>query len=87
MVDAGFAEIMRIDRADAESLLNGYACASVADALGLRAVQLQSFIATGSATVALAERLGMQVQAAEDFGIRLGKKGRIGLIVGMLLAG
>jgi hypothetical protein len=29
----------------------------------------------------------MQVQAAEDFGIRLGKKGRIGLIVGMLLAG
>lgn len=87
MVDAGIAEIMKLNRADAESLLNGYACASVADALALQTIQLQSFIDTGSATAAVAERLGMQVDGAENLGIRLGKKGRIGLVAGMLVAG
>jgi len=85
MVDAGVAEVMRLTVTDAECLLNGHACASVAEALGVQAIHLQAFLDTGSATTELAERLGMQPEAVEDVGIRLTKKGRIGLIVGELL--
>lgn len=85
MVDAGIAEIMRVSVNDAECLLNGHICANVADALGVEAAQLQSFIDAGTATGSVAARLGTQMASAEDVGNRLTRKGRIGLVVGMLL--
>jgi hypothetical protein len=87
MVDAGIAETMGLTAADAENLINGHALPSVADAFGVPLLHLQSYIDTGSVTQVFAERLGQQVDAAEDLGIRLGKRGRIGLIMGRLLAG
>lgn len=87
MVDAGIAEMMRLTAAETEDLINGHASASVADAFGAPEIHLQSYIDSGSVTQAFGDRLGMQAAAAEDLGARLGKRGRIGLILGLLLAG
>jgi hypothetical protein len=48
---------------------------------------IESYINSGSAAAVLAERLGVNMLAAEDLGARLGREGRIGLIFGLLLAG
>ncbi|HUB18791.1 MAG TPA: hypothetical protein VL990_09165 [Acidobacteriaceae bacterium] len=85
MVDAGVAAIMHVSVTDAECLVNGHVCGGVAEALGVQAVHVQAFLDTGSALPIFAERVGMTPAAAEDLGMRLGKKGRIGLILGMLL--
>ncbi len=85
MVDAGIAETMGLTVTDADDLVNGRASASVADAFGVPIVHVQSYIDTGATTAVFAERLGLQLEAAEDLGIRLGKRGRIGLIIGRLL--
>ncbi len=87
MVNADVAEKMRVARADAESLLaSGHASANVADALGVPVLCLQPYIDDGAVTVVVAERLGIEPDAAEDLAMRLGKKGRIGLIVALLMA-
>lgn len=85
MVHTGVAEVMRLTELDAEHLLNGYASDSVAEALGVDAASLQSYLDTGTAPATFAGRLGMLPDSAEEIGIRLTKKGRIGLIVGILL--
>ena len=85
MVDTGIAETMGLTVTDADDLVNGRASSSVADAFGVPIVHVQSYIDTGTTTAVFAERLGLQLAAAEDLGIRLGKRGRIGLIIGRLL--
>lgn len=48
---------------------------------------VESYINPGSAAAVLAEHFGVNMLAAEDLGVRLGREGRIGLIFGLLLAG
>jgi hypothetical protein len=86
MVDAGIARMMRVSTTDAECLLNGHACPSVAETLGAPAIHIQAYVDTGQAAVIFAEKLGVDPEAVEDLGMRLGKKGRIGLIIGMMMA-
>jgi hypothetical protein len=86
MVDAQIAAMMGVSRPDAENLMNGFVPSSVEETLGVQTIQLQSYIETGSATDALAERLGMTTAAAEELGMRLGRKGRIGLVFGMFVS-
>jgi hypothetical protein len=87
MVDTGIAQTMGVTATDAENLMSGHVCAGVADALAVPILHLQSYIESGSVTAVLAERLGMEVAAAEDLGMRLSKRGRIGLVFGLLVAG
>jgi len=85
MMVAGIASIMHVTFADAQGLLNGFVGMSVANALGVDAHHIQSWIDTGVPAPIFADRLRMETETAEDIGMRLGKKGRIGIIVGMLL--
>jgi hypothetical protein len=87
MIDPVVAEALGIERADAENLLNGFASPSVADALGVPLVNLQPYLDIGVVAVVFADRLGIPSEAVEDFMTRLTKKGRVGLLFGMLLAG
>ncbi len=85
MVIAGLARAMRVTAGDAQSLLNGHVAESVEQELGVVAFQIQLWIDTGTAGIDFAERLGMDTLVAEDLGMHLTKKGRIGLIFGMLI--
>lgn len=87
MIHAAIAETAGVTLGDLDSLLTGRVYASIADKLGIPMGYVESYISSGSAAAVLAERLGVNMLAAEDLGARLGREGRIGLIFGMLLAG
>ena len=85
MIDATVAEAMGIPHNEAEDLLNGLMSPGIAQAIGVPQDQLRAYVDTGSASSLMAERLGVPMESAmEDLGIRLGKKGRIGLVAGLL---
>jgi hypothetical protein len=83
---AVLADKMGITLADADSLLNGRAYATVSNALGVPMGYIDSFINNGSASAALANCLGVNISATEELGTQLGREGRIGLIFGLLMA-
>jgi hypothetical protein len=85
MIHAVVAEKMGVILGDAESLLKGRVYASVAGTLGVPMGYVESYINGGEASVAMADRLGVNIAAAEDLGRGLGREGRIGLIFGLLL--
>jgi len=86
MIDAAVAEAMGIAHNEAEDLLNGVVSPGIAHAIGVPHEQVRAYVDTGSTSALMAERLGVSMEtAAEDMGIRLGKKGRIGLVAGLLL--
>jgi hypothetical protein len=87
MIHAVVAESAGVILGDLDSLLTGHVYASIADKLDIPMGYLESYINSGSAAAVLAERLGVNMLAAEDLGARLGREGRIGLIFGLLLAG
>ena len=85
MIDATVAEAMGIHHNEAEDLLNGLVSPGIAQAIGVPQEQVRAYVDTGSASSLMAERLGVQMESAvEDLGMRLSKKGRIGLIAGLL---
>lgn len=85
MIDATVAEAMGIPHNEAEDLLNGLVSSGIAHAIGVPQEQLRAYIDTGSASNLLAERLGVPMDSAvEELGTRLSRKGRIGLIAGLL---
>lgn len=86
MVHAAVAQRAGTTPADLDSLFAGRAYASVADKLNVPMAYIEDFINTGSAAAALAERLGFNMLAAEDLGARLDRQGRVGLIIGILIA-
>ena len=86
MIHAVVAESAGVTLGDLDSLLTGRVYASIADKLGIPMGYIESYIGSGSAAAVLAERLGVNMLAAEDLGARLGREGRIGLIFGLLLA-
>ena len=87
MIHAVVADSAGVTLGDLDSLLTGRVYASIADKLGIPMGYVESYISSGSAAAVLAERLGVNMLAAEDLGARLGREGRIGLIFGLLLAG
>lgn len=87
MIHAIVAESAGVVLGDLDSLLNGRVFASIADRLGISMADIESYINSGLAAAVLAERLGVNMLAAEDLGVRLGREGRIGLIFGLLLGG
>jgi hypothetical protein len=86
MIHAVVADSAGVTLGDLDSLLTGRVYASIADKLGIPMGYIESYISSGSAAAVLAERLGVNMLAAEDLGARLGREGRIGLIFGLLLA-
>ncbi len=87
MIHADVAESAGEVLGDLDSLLNGRVYASIGDKLGIPMGYIESYINSGSAAAVLAERLGVNMLAAEDLGAHLEREGRIGLIFGLLLAG
>jgi hypothetical protein len=85
MIDAAVAEAMGIPHNEAEDLLNGLVSPAIAHAVGVPQEQVRAYIETGATSNLLAERLGVPMESAvEELGTRLSKKGRIGLIAGLL---
>lgn len=74
-----------ITLADLESLLRGTAFATVQERLGVPMGHIDDFIRANSASADLATRLGFHMGAAETLGASLGRDGRIGLIIGVLI--
>lgn len=85
MIDAAVAETLGVDRADADNLLNGFASAGIADAVGISQLHIQPFLDNGIVVPVLADRLGIPAEAVEELSMRLTKKGRVGLLIGMLM--
>ncbi len=85
MIHAVVAEKMGVILSEAASLLNGRVYASVAGTLGVPMVYVESYINGGEASIEMADRLRVNIAAAEDLGRDLGREGRIGLIFGLLL--
>ncbi len=71
---------------DIERLFAGDAHASVADRLNVPMGYVEDFINDGSVSAHLAECLGFNISAAEELGAHLNRDGRIGLIIGLLIA-
>lgn len=85
MIDAAVAQAMGIPHNEAEDLLNGFVSPGIAQAVGVPHEQVRAYVDTGSVSSLLADRLGVPTESAvEDMGMRLSKKGRIGLIAGLL---
>lgn len=85
MFETGLAATMKVTAPDAHSLLSGHVTMGVGEALGAQAVHIQAWIDEGSVAPIFADRLRLSPEELEDIGMRLTKKGRIGVIVGMLL--
>src|SRR5580704_12074404 len=64
MIHAVVAEKMGVILGDAESLLKGRVYASVAGTLGVPMGYVESYINGGEASVAMADRLGVNIAAA-----------------------
>lgn len=75
-----------IPPADLDSLLNGRAYASVSGKLGVAASNIERYVNSGSASDDLAKSLGVNMLAAEELGKNLDRNGRIGLLVGVMIA-
>jgi hypothetical protein len=86
MIHAVVAESAGVTLGDLDSLLTGRVYASISEKLGISMGYIESYIKSGSAAAVLAERLGVNMLAAEELGAHLGREGRIGLIFGLLLA-
>ncbi len=87
MIHAVVAERAGVILGDLDSLLAGRVYASIANRIGVPMGYIESYINTGSAAAALAERLGVNMLALKELGAHLGREGRIGLVFGLLLAG
>jgi len=87
MIHGVVAESAGVTLGDLDSLLTGCVYASIADKLDVPMGYLESYINSGSAAAVLADRLGVNMLAAEDLGAHLGREGRIGLIFDLLLGG
>lgn len=70
MIHAVVAESAGVVLGDLDSLLAGRVYASAADKLGIPMGYVESYINSGSAAAVLAERLGVNMLAAEDLGAR-----------------
>ena len=84
MVDAVIAEKMGVTAADADSLLSGRVFGSIQEAVGVPQGLIELFINSNEAADLLAKRFGVDMVALEKLGAKLGRDGRIGLIVGLL---
>jgi hypothetical protein len=86
MMDFSVAKQAGITPSDLDSLFNGKAYASVANRLGISMAYIEDYINRNSASADLAACLGFSMSAAEQLGEKLSRSGRIGLIVGVLIA-
>src|SRR5215470_2589382 len=71
--------------ADIESFIAGSVPKALADRLGVALLNLQEFVEQGEVSANLAHRLGTSMAGAEELGQALGKEGRVGLVLGVLL--
>ncbi len=87
MMDAVVAELAGITPADLDDLLQGKVHGSVATRLNVPLGDISTYINQGRCGGRIADRLGFNMAAAERLGSVLGREGRIGLTVGLLLGG
>jgi hypothetical protein len=71
---------------DLECLLRGSANFNVQQRLGVPMGYIEDYINNNEASADLAALLGFHMGATESLGASLGKQGRIGLLVGLLIA-
>ncbi|HEV2485740.1 MAG TPA: hypothetical protein VGT08_09430 [Terracidiphilus sp.] len=71
---------------DLDCLLQGSANFNVQERLGVPMGYIEDYINRNSASEDLATLLGVHMAAAESLGASLEKQGRIGLIIGLLIA-
>jgi hypothetical protein len=71
---------------DLDCLLRGSANFNVQERLGVPMGYIEDYINRNSASADLATLLGFHMAAAESLGASLEKQGRIGLIIGLLIA-
>lgn len=86
MIDFSVAKRAGVTPSDLDSLFDGKVYASVANRLGVPMAYIEDYINKNSASQNLAERLGFSMSAAEQLGERLSGSGRVGLVVGLLIA-
>lgn len=80
------ADRLGVNLDDAEELLRGRATANVCRRLNLYPADVDDFIRTGFVSANLANRLALAPLAAVDeLGKALGREGRVGLLVGLML--
>jgi len=87
MIHAGIADRAGVSVGAIEDLFRGVAHKAVGDRLGVPVGYIEDYISHGSAAAALADCLGFNMLAAEELGSHLGKEGRVGLLIGLLIAG
>jgi hypothetical protein len=86
MIHGSVSSRAGVTLSDLESLFNGRAYASVSKKMNVPMGHIENFINHGSASADLANCLGFDMLAVEDLGSRLGKEGRIGLVIGVLIS-
>jgi hypothetical protein len=86
MIDWSVAQRAGVTPADLNSVFSGKASASVANKLNVPMAYIEEYIDRGSASANFAQCLGVSVVAATELGVRLSKEGRIGLVIGLLIA-
>ena len=74
-----------INQNDLDSLLQGRAFYTVEQKLGVPSGLIDDYINRNDASALLANRLGFHAGAAETLGRALGREGRIGLLLGLLI--
>jgi hypothetical protein len=87
MIHADIANRASVSIGAIEDLFRGVAHKAIEDRLGVPMGYIEDYINRGSAAAALADCLGFNMLAAEELGSLLGKEGRVGLLIGLLIAG